>query len=125
MDALSEMASQWKFRVVTSIRRLQELAHKWNVTWAMPLHYSQPRKTPSHLTTMSIPPSLGPTDFSMQQDDFRIIDGSFFDQQTIAYDNSWETTWDPTSYQTALEQVNMSMDVPDSWDLETLFTLPV
>jgi hypothetical protein len=42
LQALLKMESKWKIRAQRSIRRIQELAEKWKVLWALPISLSQP-----------------------------------------------------------------------------------
>lgn len=42
LDALVSMRSRWNIRATTSIRFIQELAHRWKVVWALPLSLSYP-----------------------------------------------------------------------------------
>ena len=42
LEALSEMEQVWHVRAKSSIERIQELAHRWEVVWALPIQFSQP-----------------------------------------------------------------------------------
>ena len=41
-DALEEMSSTWPVRVAEALNLIRQLAARWRVTWALPLHLSQP-----------------------------------------------------------------------------------
>lgn len=45
LDALSEMQTRWAHRTEGAIRRIQELAYRWSVVWALPIQFSQPPVT--------------------------------------------------------------------------------
>ncbi|KAH7121817.1 hypothetical protein B0J13DRAFT_158677 [Dactylonectria estremocensis] len=51
LDALEEMSKCWPTRVSQVINLIRELACRWKVTWALPMHLSN---TPAHLTNGSV-----------------------------------------------------------------------
>ncbi|KAK6008273.1 hypothetical protein QM012_000176 [Aureobasidium pullulans] len=53
--ALSSMSSMWKTRSQNSLQHIQNLAHRWEVVWALPLQYTQvlpPENNPSISDTL-------------------------------------------------------------------------
>ncbi|EPE27009.1 Zn2/Cys6 DNA-binding protein [Glarea lozoyensis ATCC 20868] len=54
LDWLEGMDSKWRVQVNRSITRIRELAHRWKVAWALPLHLSYPTEStlPAQTTTM-------------------------------------------------------------------------
>jgi hypothetical protein len=113
VQALMDMDQKWQVRVQRSIRRIQELANRWRVVWALPISLSQPLSTnQSHQSDRG-------TSSADVLNHFSDLDTS----QAVNPDtrSPQSTLWDPNYYRGALARVDGSWGIMESWDLETLF----
>jgi hypothetical protein len=109
VEALLDMQPKWSIRMQCSITRIQELAHRWKVVWALPINLSQPLVNESQTQDRSLeainkiqsPPNRHSIDA-----EHSLAGGDF---------------WNPDQYVGALGQINNSWNMTDSWDLEMLF----
>ncbi|RDW59436.1 hypothetical protein BP6252_12523 [Coleophoma cylindrospora] len=109
VEALLEMQPKWNVRVERSIIRIQELAHRWKVVWALPMNLSQPlipqhkEQDHSQPLTRTIENQENPTSIEV---DTSSVERDF---------------WNPDQYTGALGQINYAWSMTDSWNLDTLF----
>lgn len=119
MNALLDMRPKWNSRVQLSIRRIQELAHKWEVVWALPLQASQPleqqqqqtSKGPDCITAETyFGPNLGGVSY----------DNANFAEDTLAVDTAFGiNSWDMSQYGAAL--ANVPAGIQENWNFDFLF----
>jgi len=66
INALEDMQKVYSFKVDKTLRRLQELAGRWRVTWALPLRLSYPISWPERTDEGSVPTQhQGPQKFDV------------------------------------------------------------
>jgi hypothetical protein len=117
LEALESMDTKWRLRVNRSITRIQELAHRWKVAWALPLHLSYPLN--SNLTAQET--RADPTSSMMATALTNTLEDN-------AYTNyNFDFTMDPTlagidlfqpdQYGGALDQINTSWEI-ETWNLD-------
>lgn len=119
MNALLDMQPKWNSRVQLSIRRIQELAHKWEVVWALPLQAShplqqqqqQPNKEPECTTAEAyFVPTLGGVSYDIAN----------FAEDTLAENTVFGiNTWNINQYESAL--ANVPPDFQENWNFDFLF----
>lgn len=117
LEVLQEMEPKWHVRVDRAISRLQQLAHRWKVIWALPLNLSQPLSMTAHdevAPDQIVPKQIGvnhPNNLNMS------MSGDFSGADIPV---SYDPFWDRPNYQGALEQINTSTDM-QNWNLDWLF----
>jgi len=119
MNALLDMPPKWKCRVLLSIRKIQELAHKWEVVWALPLNASQPLHLPQldkepecSSAEAYFSPTLGGQSY----------DNDYFAQDTLADNSALGTQlWDIEQYESALAHVHGTPEFQENWNFDFLF----
>lgn len=57
LEALSEMQGKWSNRAHQSIKHIRELAHRWEVIWALPIQFSEPLM-PVNLQNQPMPDNM-------------------------------------------------------------------
>lgn len=118
MNALLEMNPKWNSRVQLSVRRIQELAHKWEVVWALPLQASHPLEqqlqankefdcNAAEIYSITTPGGV-PDDIANFAED-ALADNAAFGI------NSWNTS----QYGSAL--ANIPTDFQENWNFDFLF----
>ncbi|KAL1301910.1 hypothetical protein AAFC00_006088 [Neodothiora populina] len=60
VDALYEMQDRWGHRARAAFRRIQELAHKWEVVWTLPIAHSGPLSNPREAAKKDATPRVDP-----------------------------------------------------------------
>jgi hypothetical protein len=119
LTALLDMDSKWKIRVELSIRKIQELAHKWSVVWALPLQVSQPfdqRQPNTYIDHTSEAEVLNSSVMENIFEDSDYVENAITDGPLGGTD-----LWNINQYDSALAQVHMPAEFQDSWNLDFLF----
>ncbi|KAF4627421.1 hypothetical protein G7Y89_g10737 [Cudoniella acicularis] len=104
-------------RAQRSIRRIQELAHRWKIVWALPLNLSQPLDVATMpLETSSATGTTGEAAAESASHDA----AEDFSSSAITFDFAMDQNipganlWDPNQYEGALDQID------SSWDMDLL-----
>lgn len=109
VEALLDMQPKWNVRVQRSITRIQELAHRWQVVWALPINLSHPLVHENETQTRSLVPvntnQSPPHPYSINM--HNTLAGADF--------------WNPDQYVGALDKINNSWSMTESWNLDILF----
>lgn len=117
VEALLDMQPKWNIRVQRSLRRIQELAHRWKAVWALPICLSQPLSLENQ--------NSRPQDTSRSA-----VESSSGDEgRNLNYPPTVEMSdtqidaglWNPDQYVGALDQIHGSWGMLESWDLDMLF----
>ncbi|KAB8303661.1 hypothetical protein EYC80_005055 [Monilinia laxa] len=126
LDALVEIQNTWMPQASRAIRQIQELANRWKVVWALPLHLSQrlpAREIPQDHNQTTIPPqewtgipaSIPPIPYDCNIG--AIGDGHMY----TGYHNDFGNLWDPSLFENALEHLNLPEHIAYQSSLEWLF----
>ncbi|KAG9238194.1 hypothetical protein BJ875DRAFT_480550 [Amylocarpus encephaloides] len=122
LEALLDMNSKWKARVQRSITRIQELAHRWNVVWALPRNLSQPIELTSQPLSTDLDANTTPPLPASNRSEINniAVDPSYPDfsfglpmDQNLGDAN----LWDPQQYGGALDQIHSNWDM-DLWNMD-------
>lgn len=125
LNALEEIQNTSLPQARRAIRQLQELANKWKVVWALPIHLSQhlPEDTSQNHNLSDIPPlewTNGPSSISLISHDFNIgemVNGQIYP----GFNNEFGDSWDPSLFENALEHVNLPEHIAYQSSLQWLF----
>jgi hypothetical protein len=112
IEALLDMQPKWHFRVKRSITRIQELAHRWKVVWALPISLSQPLVVEN-----------GPQrPLELQRTTGDTSEASRY-HSSVEIENALVSPdlWDPDQYMGALDKIHGSWGMTESWNLDMLF----
>jgi hypothetical protein len=113
------MQPKWKSRVQLSIRKIQELAHKWEVVWALPLQVSQPLHPQQPGRDLDCTSAEGYFISTLGGQSF---DNAHFTQDALADDSTIGTDlWDMDQYESALAQVHVPPEFQENWNFDFLF----
>jgi hypothetical protein len=113
------MDPKWVVRVQRAILRIRQLAHRWKVVWALPLSLSQPLQARDLMQERPEEEAGGSHSHQTREDPNAVLSGG--DLNSNCFDEYLGGFWDPSQYGGALEQINDSLDIPESWDLDQLF----
>lgn len=119
MNTLLDLQPKWKGRAQLSIRRIQELAAKWEVVWALPLQASQPleeQQTSKDPDCTSAEASFIPTLGIQSYDIANFAQDSLADTSTFGINS-----WDMEQYESALNQVHVPPEFQENWNFDFLF----
>jgi hypothetical protein len=118
VEALLDMQPKWKIRVQRSIRRIQELAHRWKVVWALPIFLSKPLAQETVNPRQPIP-NYPPG--SAADGDTRVQTSN--DVHTLETDDNPIVAgiWNSDQFVGALDQIHSSWGMLEPWDLDMLF----
>lgn len=119
MNALLDMEHKWDSRVKLCIRKIQELANKWEVVWALPLQASQP------LEQQQQPPDNESYHYTAEAYLLPTPQGFPYGMSNLAEDTLADNTvfgsnaWNMDQYESALAHV--STEFEESWSFDFLF----
>lgn len=106
LETLLGMDEKWGIRVQRAVKRIQELAHRWMVVWALPSCLSQPL----HLDQNETLPASG-------------VSSPFVASEHIDPDGQ-ANLWEANHFTGALDQINTGWATTEDWNLESLFDMP-
>ncbi|KAE9988504.1 hypothetical protein EG328_010543 [Venturia inaequalis] len=121
MNALTYMQPKWNSRVQLSVRRIQELAHKWEVVWALPLQVSQPLEQQQQQPQPSKESDCTTTETCFVSGSGGVpYDTANFAEDTLADNVAFGmSSWNMDQYESAL--ANVPTDFQENWNFDFLF----
>ncbi|QSZ34525.1 hypothetical protein DSL72_006119 [Monilinia vaccinii-corymbosi] len=126
LDALVEIQNTWMPQASRAIRQIQELANRWKVVWALPLHLSQrlpEREFPPDHNPPTMPPqrwTSHPTSAPTISHDYQL--GEIASGHMGSGSNhDLGDLWDPSLFENALEHVSLPGHIAYQSSLEWLF----
>lgn len=116
LEILQSMDSRWNIRVSRAISRVQQLAYRWDVLWALPRHLCYPlNSAPTVDTVQSHPVQLS----KYQNGLINPVEYNMVDLPKNS-SHSLDAFWDPSLYGSAVGYMQATDEIQD-WSLDWLF----